>query len=420
MPEYILPQAASVQRIAQDKLPNLLALRPILAEFPMVDSDYAEVMWEQKDNYVGMQQARGLNGDPPKVQRVGGKRFMMEPGVYGEWLPIDERELTLRRAWGTFNQAIDARDLVAECQDQLLNRRLDRVESIIWTLLSYGIFAVPGPTGAIIHTDSYTMQQFTAANPWANFTLATILGDLRSVKLLHRGHSVSFGSDARLYVNQKTSNNMLGNQNQQDLAGRRTGGFGTFNSIAEINTLFTMDNLPNIVEYDEGYLVEGGVTIVTVTAGGAGYTNGTYPTVGFTGGGGTGAQATVVIAGGAITSVVITNVGSGYTSAPALIQTALGAPTTVATLTPTVANPFLPFIPDNVAILVGRRPLGQVIGEFKMVRNANNPGMAPGAYMKVIDNSQGNGRPPANIEVHDGHNGGPALYFPSAIVRINC
>jgi hypothetical protein len=49
-----------------------------------------------------------------------------------------------------------------------------------------------------------------------------------------------------------------------------------------------------------------------------------------------------------------------------------------------------------------------------MVRNANNPGLAPGAYMKIVDN--GDRAVPRLIQVHDGHNGGPALLYPSAIV----
>lgn len=51
----------------------------------------------------------------------------------------------------------------------------------------------------------------------------------------------------------------------------------------------------------------------TVTNGGSGLTNGTYYEVPVNGGSGTGMTATVVIAGGAITSVVITDYMSGYT-----------------------------------------------------------------------------------------------------------
>lgn len=56
-----------------------------------------------------------------------------------------------------------------------------------------------------------------------------------------------------------------------------------------------------------------GVRSCTVTAGGSGYTS---ATVGFTGGGGTGAAATATVQGGAVVSITMTNYGTGYTSAP--------------------------------------------------------------------------------------------------------
>lgn len=57
---------------------------------------------------------------------------------------------------------------------------------------------------------------------------------------------------------------------------------------------------------------QGGVQIQTITAGGTLYVNGTYTNVPLTGGAGTGAQATIVVAGGIVTSVVITAAGTGY------------------------------------------------------------------------------------------------------------
>lgn len=69
------------------------------------------------------------------------------------------------------------------------------------------------------------------------------------------------------------------------------------------------------------------ITGATFTAG-TGQTNGTYVING-SGGGGTGAQATVVIAGGVITSAVISNPGKGYTSTPTFTVAAGGTPGTV-------------------------------------------------------------------------------------------
>ena len=61
------------------------------------------------------------------------------------------------------------------------------------------------------------------------------------------------------------------------------------------------------------YTMLGGVVAVTVANAGSAYTNGTYTTVPLTGGTGSSAQATIVIAGNIITSVTITASGTGYT-----------------------------------------------------------------------------------------------------------
>lgn len=56
----------------------------------------------------------------------------------------------------------------------------------------------------------------------------------------------------------------------------------------------------------------GDILTTSGLVGGTGYTNGTYTSVALTGGTGTGAQATIVIAGGSVTTVTITNNGNYY------------------------------------------------------------------------------------------------------------
>ncbi len=62
--------------------------------------------------------------------------------------------------------------------------------------------------------------------------------------------------------------------------------------------------------------ISGTVTSVNLSTLGSGYTS--APTVSFTGGGGTGAAGTAVIAGGAVVAIHITNPGTGYSTAPAV------------------------------------------------------------------------------------------------------
>jgi len=254
--DYVYPDSIELRAIEQDKIARLTQDRPIFEIFPIREVDDWVIAWEQLDNYRGLQQLRGLNGAPPKVSKTGLKRFTEEPGVYGEFEEIDERELTRRRRIGTFNQPIDIEDLVVQAQDKLILRRLDRIESIGWTLLAAGIFSVPSLSGAIAHTAAYQMQQYAPTVPWATSLSATPLLDFRNIKLLGRGHSVVLDRTAKAYMNSSTANRLYANQNQADLYGRRTMGLGTYNSPEQINQLLLGDNLPQIVEYDETYLDE--------------------------------------------------------------------------------------------------------------------------------------------------------------------
>jgi hypothetical protein len=77
----------------------------------------------------------------------------------------------------------------------------------------------------------------------------------------------------------------------------------------------------NLSEQATGTAVRTGgfITSVSVTNGGSGYAS--APTVSFSGGGGVGAEATAIISGDAVTSIVVTNAGSEYTSAPTVTIT---------------------------------------------------------------------------------------------------
>src|SRR5436190_16967408 len=119
---FIYPSMMHLRQISQVLLPNLMQNRIVFADdfFPLRTVDEFALMYEQLDGAIGLQQGRGLNNRPTRVQRLGGQRFMIDPGVYGEYAVVDERELTIRRAWGgPEDQPINVTDLVLECQNQL-------------------------------------------------------------------------------------------------------------------------------------------------------------------------------------------------------------------------------------------------------------------------------------------------------------
>lgn len=336
MSNFVFPTAAELRVIEQVKLPVLTSgpgSDPIFSVMPMRTVDNFIVMWEQKDNYKGLQQLRGLDGNPARVQAVGSKTYQMVPGVYGEYSLLTETELTMRRQMGTWAGPIDISDLVTERQDQLLQRRLDRIRYIGWSVLQ-GSFAVSGP-GSLVHKDAFPITKYTASVAWATRATATPLQNFRDVRLFEEGQSCAFNSQAKAFMNLRTFNDMVANLNTNDLAGRRTSGLNSVLTLSEINSVLLGEDLPQIVVHNDGYYSDAGV--------------------------------------------------------------------------------WTPFIPNNKVIVVASRP-GSPIVEYQMVRNAQNPNMEPGAYTIVEDN--GATKVPRKIMVHDGHSGGPALFFPGAIVNM--
>jgi hypothetical protein len=337
MNQLTYPTSAELKAIEQVLMPRLTKQRPIFDDFPMREVDAHRLMWEQLDNFIGLQQVRGLNGAPQRVLRVGLKAYDMKPGVYGEFSTVDEEEITIRRAQGKWGEPVDISDLVTQIQNQLLLRRLDRIESIVWTLITAGIFSVATAQGQILHTDSFPILTFTASVPWATSATATPLQNFRSIQLLSRGQSVDFGATSNAWMNRTTFNLMVSNTNQNDLAGRRVTGLLSPLNLEEINRILLGEGLPQVKIYDQGYIDD--------------------------------------------------------------------------------TNTFQLFIPNNTVAVIGNRPQGQRVGEYRMTRNANNTRTAPGPYTKVIDTMDR--EVPRRIDVHDGHNGGPVVWFPGALVRMN-
>jgi hypothetical protein len=76
---------------------------------------------------------------------------------------------------------------------------------------------------------------------------------------------------------------------------------------------------------------------------------------------------------------------------------------------------FTRFVPDGKVLVVGHRDTGVRTGFYRFTRNLNSPNAAPQPYVRVkIDEDV-----PTNVEVHDGHNGGPVMQYPGALILVN-
>lgn len=256
----VYPTSATLKLVAQDKLSLLTRDDPAFELFPPTTEDVAELQWEIRGNVVGLQSVRGVNGQPGVVKPLGANRFKAEPGEYGDVWLLDEKAVKERRKLGTFGDAVDLTDLVYEGQDQLLAREIDRLRVMIWTLLQQGVFSFVNAIGNVVHTDAYPLQQAVGSN-WSNLAGATPLQDMRATKLLHRGHSVKFDRTATAYANTTTINYLLNNTNAADLYGKRQDVGATFNSLADINKIFSANDLPQFAEYDETYFTDAAPTV---------------------------------------------------------------------------------------------------------------------------------------------------------------
>lgn len=334
--EITYPTDAELRELEPDFLAAETANDPIFSDFPIVDVNADVLMWETYDPVTGLQQVRGLNGQPGRVARVGAKSYVAAPGYYGEVVSVDERLLTQARPLGQWAGPINLDAEILRLQRQLVAREVALVRASIWTLLSSGVLSVLDKDGGIAFTDQFPIQSYSSSIAWTVQANATPLADFRAVQLLTRGSSCVIDQGARAYMNRATLNAMLSNTNANDLAGKRTSGLGTVLGMEDANRLLASEGLPQIVVNDDGYLDS----------------TGTFHT----------------------------------------------------------------YIPENTVVVVGRRLSGQKLGEYRRTRNANNPDMGPGPYVKVVD-SLNTGTPvPRTIDVHRGHNGGPVIFYPNGVV----
>ena len=84
----------------------------------------------------------------------------------------------------------------------------------------------------------------------------------------------------------------------------------TYNTQVQINQLVTGTNIPS--DTLVLFVTSSNIKTIGAITGGSGYVNNTYTNVPLTGGAGIGAQADIVVFGGAVTSVTLTARGAGY------------------------------------------------------------------------------------------------------------
>lgn len=257
MATYLYPEARELREIAPNLMAEEMAGDILFSIMPIRSVNAGLIEWSMDDDEYGLQQLRGLDGAPVHVTPTGKTSYVSEPGYFGEYRTITERELTLRAGSVTGEATVDVGDLVAQANRQLMHREFTRIRQIGWTLLTTGTFSVTGKGSTLTHTDTFAIQTDSGTD-WSTAATSTPLADFRDVQQMGSEYGVEFGSSAMAIMNRVTANRMFANTNAADLGGRRTMGGGTVTSLDETNRINMAEGLPQVVVYDKGYKNDSG------------------------------------------------------------------------------------------------------------------------------------------------------------------
>lgn len=252
MPTYHYPSNYEISAVAPVKALTNMESRLIWKYMGTRTSRANTVRWNQRGNVSGLQQLRPLNTSSNNVQRVGSITYEVKPGVYEEFTRIEESELLNRAGETARGEPIIITDLIMADQDQLIQRRNDRMEHIGWNAL-LGTYSVVAQNG-ITKTDTFGVQTFTATVPWATHATATPLADVMAAQQLQRGQGVSFEAGSELVINLATFADLRLNTNQNDLGGINLNNSSATIGLSLINDVMARNNLPSFVVYDGDYI----------------------------------------------------------------------------------------------------------------------------------------------------------------------
>lgn len=325
---------------------------------PVENINEAKVRWNQEDNYFGLQHLRGLDGAPTRVQRAGSTTYEYEPGVFGEFYDITEQELTIRsQNLDVDISAIDVDDLVQKLDRRLIGREDDRIESSIWTLATTGAISIT------LDSPDGTQTGYKDSYPTQTYTAGTSWLNFSTATPIQNFQSIQqLGFASGHSVDFGARAKLYMNQ----VTANRMLNNGNQSDFAGRRNMYgaTLNALPGF----NSYLQAQNLPEIVI------YDKGYEPNKG--------TQASGI---------------GGYTAAT-----------------------FKKYIADGVGVVIGERPSKARIMSYMMTRNAQN-GYKSGSYRRIFDRTANGpgGRIPGNIEVHRGHNGGPVIWYPSAMIVVN-
>lgn len=257
---FTFPDNASLQQLETERSRVIDQNSAGAMVMPLATEDADTILWEIRDDVRGLMFRRFPDEPFPIRKDTGLKRFVMEPGRFGEQRKMDERQIERMRSIGTFGTPIDVGAELSRMMEDIAIQEHQLIEYIRWTLLVTGSISVADQTGKTQEIGRYTPLAYSAATAWSTVATATPLADFRGLRDANAGHGSDFGFRSLAFGSSLTFNKLWANTNQSDIAGKRMTGLGQILGAADYNkTIVQGENLPTLVPVDDGYLDDNGV-----------------------------------------------------------------------------------------------------------------------------------------------------------------
>lgn len=221
---------------------------------PERDFDTYEVRWDERDSERGMTAPHAMDTDPKIDKRPGSVTRNYTPIPFKESDVLKESDLLVPRALGTASNIINATAEVARIMKARMLKTKARVNWLRWQTL-HGGFVID--ENGVKETQTFPIQTHDASN-WSDHANSTPFADIMAASLKFEATGAS-AQGAKIYINQRTLNDVLQNKNENDLWGFRGDKFGAITfSLDDVNKIFPANGLPILVLNNNGYIDEAG------------------------------------------------------------------------------------------------------------------------------------------------------------------
>jgi hypothetical protein len=254
---YRFPTNVSIEETVAEATPNTDGL--LFTEWmPFEGVSTQVVVWDEKDSLKtnGGTAYHNMDADPKIGNRRGSKRHQFAPIPHKETDVLNESDLLMPRALGSFGDVVDWTTEIGEVTADRMHQNKIRADGERAQLLKGHLHV---DQDGVYVDETIAVQTYDVAVDWDELATAKPLYDWVQIT---KKFSLSTGATAigaEAAMNSTTASWLLLNQNDNDLKGFQNQNFLKLPyAVEEVNKILAARKQPTIRLYDEGYLNKAG------------------------------------------------------------------------------------------------------------------------------------------------------------------